>query len=120
MEENVGEELGIFSLWWAWALALLIGTAMLLALLNPWFVNKATKTTRTSNSYITTVQTSLRTFKTQHDALDTRKIEFKDNLEMQQALNSQQRAITAQMKQEADKLQKDQIPSDIRTLIEKE
>ena len=115
--DTAAEEMGLFGAWWVYVLGLIIAASVVFAVLRPWFLNQETKAVRASNSYVTTVQTSLRTLKTSHDSLTVKKVEATDNPELVAAYDAQQQAILAQMRLEADKVNPDKVPADIRTLI---
>lgn len=121
LPETHGKWMGIAIGWWILIVGLILGTAMLFANCDAWFVEKQTHVTRESNAYITSKQTALRSLKNSYDMLEERIVEIGDvpaNKEIVGSFRTQQRGIVMQMRELADLIPKDVQP-DIREFLDK-
>jgi hypothetical protein len=100
-----------------WVIALFVILSLLTLggyLLRPIFYNLDTQAVRQSNQYVTTQQTQLRSWYTAWQRLDA---EIAAGRTPEAQGRAQQRAIVEQMRQAADTMTPDQVPTDVAAFL---
>ncbi len=83
----------------------------------PYFRNRETQITRSTNQYVTTRVQALATLKAQYDDIQVEKAKAKDNQGLLAALAAQEAGVIKQMKLQAANLRPEYLPPDIAPLL---
>lgn len=119
MNSDLAYGMGVGTKIFVWLLVLSLGGAAVNYLVMPLFVHQETKIIRQSNSYITSKQSALATFKADYDNLEVRRLELQRdpaNREIVAAVEGQQAGLIRQMQQEAQ-LIPNEVPDHIRQFL---
>lgn len=105
---------------WGWVVLLLVITGTIFTLMGPVWQNITTTTTRQTMQYRTSAETMLIDTMTKYQKLDTDALKWgtdPQNAKVVEGIRAQQAALLLQMRKEAKRLSRNQVPEEVRDFL---
>ena len=102
---------------WVVIVLLTAGTLVFFLYIQPYVLDKERTNIQHSRQYTTTQKTKLLQLCTSYDELQTQKSLYKNNQQVMEGLNNQEKGLLIQMKQAAGLIPKEEVPECVKEKI---